>query len=962
MAARLMGKATPGQILVRRRVAEEAKQGFQFRQLGLITVKGGAEPIPVAEVVGRQQGQALQGTQYESPLVGRQVELGQLERLLDSALAGQGQIITLQGPTGIGKSHLMAVFQQYASASGFQVVAGTCQRIFQSTTYWPWQQALRQLLGLTPDSGSEMAAAQAAAVTETLTRMNPGWDIRIPLLRDVLGLPLEDNPTTAAFDPRQRQETLFAFVQEIVRTWARSQPLLLVFENAHWADETSRGLLEALAKGSHDAAIMIVALVRPASEIEAEREPLVSLRPLHHHTLLHLGELTGENVGQLVGNLLGGPPSLLARLLIEAKAQGNPFFTRELVEALRESGQLLQEEGEWVLSAGMIDALRTANALVSDQGAWVLAEVADLSTVSLGIPDSIHGVILARLDRLPDSHKPTIKVASVIGYSFELGLLAQVHPAHLARAALANQANTLTERDFIVPDYALSEWATDAGHTDTGRYTFRQYATQEVSYETLLFTQRRELHRNLAELLAEQAPEAIDQIAYHAYLGEDWGRSLHYHLLSGIDDKKLFANMQSLDHFRKALASADRLPPAETLAQRREIHAELGELLLTVGQRDAAFEHLRASLQMADELGDQEAQAHACRWLARAHELRGEYQPALEWIDRGLSVLGDRLTPSSLELHLIGGLIHSRQGEYRKASQQAIASLLAAEELRQPSIVARAHNLLGTIDRLRGNLDEAAEHFQESLTLYQQIGNLQGQALAQNSLANALFDLGRWSEADGYYHRAGQIFSQLGNVYNGLLVDNNLGGIALNQGRLDDALLFYRRALRSLEQIGGSLWVMGALNLNLGATHVRRGETAVAFEHLERARDLFTRAKGRDLLPEMHRRLAEAHLAQGAMADARREAETSLATAEELSMMVEKGLSRRILGVIAAAEGDVDEAERELQQAIRILTDIGDNYGLACAQLSLAELCSHRRDADRRAQLLACLLYTSRCV
>ena len=277
-----------------------------------------------------------------------------------------------------------------------------------------------------------------------------------------------------------------------------------------------------------------------------------------------------------------------------------------------------------------IDALRTANALVSEQGTWVLAQAADLSTISLGIPDSIHGVILARLDRLPDSHKPTIKVASVIGYSFELVLLAQVHPAHLVRAALVNQAHTLTERDFIVPDYALSEWAPEADDADNSRYTFRQQATQEVSYETLLFTQRRELHRNLAELLEEQTPEATDQIAYHAFLGEDWARSLRFHLLSGIDDKKLFANMQSMDHFRKALASADHLPPGETLAQRRELHAELGELLLTVGQRDTAFEHLRASLQLAEELGDQEAQAHACRWLARAHELGGEYQPALE--------------------------------------------------------------------------------------------------------------------------------------------------------------------------------------------------------------------------------------------------------------------------------------------------------------------------------------------
>ena len=111
---------------------------------------------------------------------------------------------------------------------------------------------------------------------------------------------------------------------EIVHSWARSQPLLLVFENSHWMDETSRGLLEALAKSSHDAAIMIVAVVRPAAETDTQAEPLVNLRALRHHTLLPLGELNSDGVGQLVGGLLGGTPSLLARLLIEAKAQGNP--------------------------------------------------------------------------------------------------------------------------------------------------------------------------------------------------------------------------------------------------------------------------------------------------------------------------------------------------------------------------------------------------------------------------------------------------------------------------------------------------------------------------------------------------------------------------------------------------------------------------------------------------------------
>ena len=109
---------------------------------------------------------------------------------------------------------------------------------------------------------------------------------------------------------------------------------------------------------------------------------------------------------------------------------------------------------------------------------------------------------------------------------------------------------------------------------------------------------------------------------------------------------------------------------------------------------------------------------------------------------------------------------------------------------------------------------------------------------------------------------------------------------------------------------------MGVLNLNLGAAYVKHDERAVAFEHLERARDLFAQAKSRDLLPELHRRLAEAHQAQKELAEARREAETSLALAEELSMLGEQGLTRRTLGNIAAEDGRTDDAERDLQLSL----------------------------------------------
>jgi len=945
MAARLMGKAVPGQILVRRRVAEEAR-AFQFRQLGLITVKGGAEPIPVADLVGRQQIQTLQSTQFDQPLVGRENELGQLERLLDSVLAGKGQLVTLQGPTGIGKSHLLAAFQQSAVANGFQVAAGSSQHVFQSTTYYPWQQIMRQILGVKSNpaeqNGEANESARVGAIENSLMAINPDWGVRVPLLGDLLGIAIPDNPTTAAFDPKQRQQSLFTFVTEVLRTWSRSQPLVLVFENAHWMDDTSGDLFEVVAKAIADVPIMIVVIVRPIAETGATTHALAAIEKLDNYHPLKLAELSQQDIERLIENLLGGPLSLLATLLISAKAQGNPFFTRELVDALRESNQLVEADGKWVLSDGMIETMRKANVLIQEEGAWVLAKAADLSTINLGIPDSVHGVILARLDRLPDSHKPTIKIASVIGYSFELGLVAQVHPSRPPQGALRDQAITLEERDFIFQDWQ----AHDSPDEDT--YTFRQQATQEVSYETLLFTQRRELHCKLAELLERQTPEAVGQIAYHAYLGEDWQRALRYHLLAGAQDKQLFANLQSIDHYRKALASADHLPPQDTLAQRQQIHADLGELLLTIGRNDEGQEHLLSALTLAEELDNPEAQAYVCRWMARAYEVRGQYPPALEWIDRGLAILGDRLTPAALELRLIAGLIFSRRGDYKQASQQALASMLAAEEINAPSIVARAHNLLGLIDRSRGRTSEAAAHFEEALALYREIGNLQGQAQAQNSLANVYFDMGRWSDADGFYRQAGQTFSQLGNVYNRVLVDNNLGGIALNQGRLDEALHFYQRALDALVQIGGSLWVMGALHMNLGATHIRRQESALAFAHLRDSQGLFEQAKVRDLLPEMHRRLAEAYLAEGDFAGAKEEAVRSLAIAEELAVPGEQGLTWRVMGVIAATEGRLEEAESNLEKAISLLSEVGDNYGLACTQLSLARL----QNEQRRASLL----------
>ncbi len=208
MAARLMGKAHPDQILVRSRIAEATAHSYSYQQLGLITVKGGAEPIPVAELLGKVEGQAGQTSIYEVPLVGRDTQEAQLARFLDLSLAGQGQIVMISGPAGIGKSHLVSAFRQRAAANGFQVAAATNQRMSQSTAYYPWQQILRQILGLTgspasDESAEEFQHEQALLLERTLTSLNPSWAIRLPLLGDILGLPHSRQPD----DGRLRAKT-----------------------------------------------------------------------------------------------------------------------------------------------------------------------------------------------------------------------------------------------------------------------------------------------------------------------------------------------------------------------------------------------------------------------------------------------------------------------------------------------------------------------------------------------------------------------------------------------------------------------------------------------------------------------------------------------------------------------------------------------------------------------------------
>lgn len=926
LSARLMQAARPGQILANDSFQSRAGAAFVWEELPPIQVKGKSDPIALYRLLRMRNRRAGFSFDARFPLtpVGREAIVAGLRSSLEKTLSTseKGQIVCLIGEAGMGKSHLAAHFIRQVNENRSQVVVGVCQNVTRSAAYTPWRQIFNSLLGL--EDSSEQEAIDR--LTSNLQTTQLGWALRLPLLGDLLGLPIPDNPTTAAMDSTLRQSSLFSLVVEMLQIWARSKPLLLVIDNAHWMDEASQSLLQTVAQQVCGTAPVLMLLAMRPSQL-GDTPMFAELASLSNYAEFALPPMTATEIAAVTERILDAAPNRLLLDIIQRMAHGNPFFVGELLSAMKAGGQIkLSPEGLWWVSHELLNVLRRANFVTQVEGQWQLHSDADFSTVKLGIPDSIHGLILSHLDRLPETHKMTLKVSSVIGYTIDLELLTLSHPENKSKLEIEAEATFMENEDVLQSEVSKEK-----------RYAFMHHTTQEVAYDTLLFAQRQQLHRAVAEALIRYLPDATTQIAYHAYVGEIWPLSLQYNLQAGAQARQLHATQQGIDFYQKALESAQLLPESDTAKERAQIHLALGELYISAGQYDEARQHLQACMEMTETQNDFETYAQACRWYGRSYEQQGEYDQALTLLDAGLAALKGFSSLEEAEISLVAGLINVRKGNYDQALALCERSLQVGQERNDVAVQARTYNLLGIID-LRRSSGSAIEKFEESLRQYEQIGNIYGQATCHNLIANGYFAKGELSLADLHYRQSLEMFVQIGHVYNQVLGNNNLGGIAVRQGRLDAALGYYQQALRQLQQIHGSLWVFGALHQNIGNTLLQRSEWDAASLELQRALDFFNQAKVRDLLPELYGQFAELHLRQNDLDAAERDGQRSLELARELTMPREEGHNLRIMGEIALARGDVARAEEYLQSSYTILNEADDEYECGRTQLVLAEL------------------------
>jgi tetratricopeptide (TPR) repeat protein len=573
----------------------------------------------------------------------------------------------------------------------------------------------------------------------------------------------------------------------------------------------------------------------------------------------------------------------------------------------------------------------------------VLAPNAPLSAVELGIPDSIHGIVLSRLDRLPEEHKLTLKVASVIGRIFDVAVLAQVHPAHPERNALLNQIREAEARDFMrleLPPPNLT-------------YIFKHSVTQEVAYETLLESQRRDLHSAVGATLEHLQPEAVEQIAYHYSRGGMRDKTLLYLGKAARKTQREHANETALSYYNQALALEERWTwrqgQAEilhTLGHREEQQAALhalsaaadvptftisylwGQYYEAVGDYVRAQAVIEQALAAAPDADDRLGRARCLTQLGLTTYRQGDYESSRTWYEHVLATLSERTNTSDEEVQTyveaLNGLghIYRQRGDFDQAQASFERALALSRRSGHRKGEADALNNLGIVSRYQRQFPEALAYYQQALDLQRAIGDRAGEGASLGNMAQAIQGAGDYGQVETYLSRALEIQRAIGNRWNEINTWTDLGLLYQELGDLERAQECLQQGLAVSQKIGdeaGQAYIL----VNLGLVAHDQG-------NLERAERLLSEglrlAQPQDdayLVAGFFRYLSSVSLRMQHIPTAIQQARTALQMQRELDLHLDTSYDLTTLAVAHQAAGDTAQALDYARQALCILDECG---------------------------------------
>jgi len=729
----------------------------------------------------------------EIQLVDRVEEMNLLREAVDRAVRGEGGLLFLRGEAGIGKTRLTRELGAYARLRGMNVLYGRCPALLTTggiPPYILWSEAIRDYL--------------EASTSEQLYRVIGFYPGEVLKLVPELRQKLPAIPQSLPMDPERERDRLFEAVSQFVTNISKEAPLLMVLDDLQWTDQSSLLLMHYLARGVSRERLLLVGAYRD-SEVDDKHPLSPVLTELNRERLFQsvaLKRMLLNDVSEMIKQILeqDDVPRQFCELVYQ-KTDGNPFFIEEVIKSLKEEQLISREENRW--------------------------KIKEVSRIEF--PETVKGVVKARIERLDDECRNLLSMASFVGYDFSFEAL---------RGVTGFEENKLVELLQRILKTGQIKARVVRGE-DT--CSFADPIVRDVVHEEVSSLMHRRLHHvvgsALEKVYANKIDEHLAELAYQFLESNDRDKALDYFMKAGEKAQKTYAHGEAFSYLQHALGLLEE--KEGRLEEKVRMIERLGDLKGWMGQTSACMELWNKSLTLRSQLGDEKgvAKLHA-KMAHRLWNLVGDKEKASEHHRMALEILEKR--PESLELarlyQNISNMIWRSGKPAAEALRYAQKAFELAERLGDPEVLSSCHNNLAVISRMSGDFREAIKYLEQGLKIALDNNCITALRLYTN-LHDVYLSTGEFQKAFEAAQQESKLAKRIGHLYGLAWADDDVATSYEYMGETRKAISMFKEIL-TLDNRINYLSHAPQPVVALGRCYMVLGEWEKSLEHLTQAYEM----------------------------------------------------------------------------------------------------------------------------
>jgi class 3 adenylate cyclase/tetratricopeptide (TPR) repeat protein len=850
LASRMEGLAEPGATYVTEDIFKLTEGFFRFEALGEKEVKGKKEPVNVYRVIASSTRRTRFDVSAERGLtlfVGRERELELLLDAFERAKAARGQSLSIMAEAGIGKSRLLYEFRKAVSNEDVTFLEGRCLSYSRGEAYHPVVDILKSNFDIQENDGDLQISEK---VKKGLQMLEADEASTLPYLLELLSVK-GSGIDELSLSPEVRKDRIIEALKRIVLKGSEIRPLVMAFEDLHWMDKSSEETLKSLLDSIAGARVFLIFTYRP--------EYVHTWGAKSYHSQVNLNRLSNRESLVMVNHLLDTEhlESSLEEFILE-KTEGIPFFIEEFIKSLKNLKVIKREENTYRIAKNI---------------------------QAMTIPVTIHDLIMARVDSLPERAKGILQTGSVVGREFSHDLIKTV--ADQSEEKLLSNLSVLKDSELLY----------ERGIYPKSTYIFKHALTQEAVYDSLLLKRRKEVHEKIGgaieELYLERLEEFYEMLAYHYSRSDNSEVAYKYLKLSGNKATRNHSVWEALDFFRNGIEKLKNLPETDENKREQIETIRLAEMpMRLLGYPEDSFNLLQEGYRLSKELGDSQA-------IATFSALIGVY--------------------------------YTHVGDASQAKKYLENCMEQIEQVKDINLVAPMAFDLGVSYLIKGEFLKVLDLFPKVIALIEKT-NTEKEFFGKPSNCYSMFHVwygfcagasGEFTEGERWLDKGLSLALALDHPYTIGMTEFFHGWFFSLKGDGENCIKYIRNGITNLEKAKAYIYLHMAWNI-LGLGHYYLGDLDTSLKHMEKGLEIHRELGLSFFLSFHYAHLSMAYLGAHDPKNAENCADVALKSSQEHDEKYFEALSRILLAhsIVKSDKSRLNEGKEHILQAIKMLDEL----------------------------------------